>query len=190
MSMMSSSLAGGSVFVLHKAIRASNKLRSDANSNAVASCGGWKMFFACVHIVDVLTHAHVGDILMSSPHWLHESICEKHVCYRGRAIFFNRSDDLTRLELSVFAFFRRSTRVCVSACRTHVCAFPSSRRTRPVGASCDPTGPEVCVFLTNLQPTAKPQATLHTGVELVLRPVPATQSAYVSNCSWCTMLAR
>lgn len=115
MSMMSSSLAGGSVFVLHKAIRASNKLRSDANSNAVASCGGWKMFFACVHIVDVLTHAHVGDILMSSPHWLHESICEKHVCYRGRAIFFNRSDDLTRLELSVFAFFRRSTRVCVCA---------------------------------------------------------------------------
>lgn len=77
--------------------------------------------------------------------------------------FFNRSDDLTRLEL------RRSDSVCVCVCicaslSLCVCVFLSSRGTWPVGGSCDPTGPEVCVFPTNLQATAKPQATLHAGV--------------------------
>lgn len=52
-------------------------------------------------------------------------------------------------------------RACMRAC---VCVFLLSRGTRPVGASCDPTGSEVCVFPTNLQATAKPQATLHAGV--------------------------
>lgn len=135
---------------------------------------------ACVHIVDVLSHAHVCDIFMLLPHWVHESVCERHVCNWGRAIFFNRRDDLTRLEfrlmciclfqrlwLCVFAYVCFCV-LCVRAC---VCVFLLSRGTRPVGASCDPTGSEVCVFPTNLQPTANPQ--------------PSHRQHCMLACSWC-----
>lgn len=73
---------------------------------------------ACVHIVDVLTHAHVGDIFMLVPHWVHESVCEKHVCNWGRALFYNRRDDLTRLELRLMCLclFSAALTLCVCIC--------------------------------------------------------------------------
>lgn len=91
------------------------------------SCGQMQMvtrrvprWLENVFCVDVLTHARGGDILMLSPRWVHESICEKPVCHCRRAIFFNRRDDLTRLELRpmclcLFQTRRLRRRACARA---------------------------------------------------------------------------
>lgn len=148
-----------------KVICASNNLWLDPDINAVCVADGWRMFVhVCTLLMCLLTHMLLG--LSCCCFIMCIKVFVRNMFVTEDKTYFYHRNDLTQLELRLvcLAFFRALT-LCVCVCVLFFCFFLLSRRgTSLVGASCDPSGSKVCVFPTNVRPTAKQQTTLHASV--------------------------